>query len=303
MAGLATIVAPIIAVALALLGWRLRPKREIHVKQHEFSLINPLQNSSDYELVVRHRDQDFSQPVFSSFIVITNVGNRDISTGDFIEPLKISAPERHYILSCRYGAPNGVKLKEGNDTPTDINIEWNLLKPKQSIALRMIFTRDDNDYSASSEQKVKYTVLLKDVKARFGSYRVSPLIRLAQNFLFIAVILTMSGAIASQVKSEVPVFSSPDGAKFVLRGTVGEKVQWCEVLTSRTALENCVKLPPDSISEFQFQKVDSVRWNALLPLSMGYWLTLVLTPIVMLAIDYYQAIRNLFRHLGKRWAD
>lgn len=296
---LATVLAPAVAVLLAFIGWSFRPKREIHIKQDAFALINPPQNSDDFDLIVRHREEDISQPVFSSFVIITNIGNRDISSDDFVEPLKVTTPDKYYVLSCRYGAPKGVKLEKGEDTATKINIKWNLLKPKQQVVLKIILTRNDENYANPDEQRLSYTVLLKDVRANFGSYRVSPYLRLGRYYLWIIFFTALTSALITPIKYDKAVFLNTDEQEVVLIRTEGEQIEWCEVLTSPVSIEKCYYTPISELKNYDYKTTKSVRWRAPLPLSSFTWFILLFSPPFFVFLDYRKSIIAAARKLTK----
>lgn len=300
LTSIATIAGPILAVAIAVIGWALRPKREVHLKAADPTLINPEQRYSDYRLVVRYQDEDFIQPVFSSIITISNIGNRDISADDFVEPLHITIPTNHRIISSKYSAPEGVTLESGNNTSTMLNVRWNLLKPNQEIYLYNILTRDDENYTAAQSDDFKYVVLLKDVKTKFGSFRTPIPLRLGYYFLFIWVFTILIIFAITAIEYNRPTFQSPSGDIYVLSKLNEDVVRWCRPLDSLFQMEQCSSHRISSLSEFKFVETIPVRWRSVVPLSMSNWLAMILGPFILVLLDYRRQVSTGIRRLFSR---
>ena len=297
----ATLIGPPVAVILGYFGWILRPRREIHVKVLEPTLINPPQSYQDLALLVRHQEEEIEQPVVSYLVFVRNTGNRDISRDDFIEPLKICAPPNHVILSTRFGGPEGAKLDtkaelEGiHDGPKAIYVRWNLLKPRQHFVFRIMMAKTNNKFSIDSDENITHTALIKDVKERTGWH--SFISRLLLNYLLIAIAVGVAVALVPQPKFWEPIFTNSDGQKVVITKKNETSTKVCEVLGDQRIPDTCRKISDEELKATVYSGFEPIRWKPRFLLNpLRYW-WLVLLPFVGVAFDFRKDISRMLRRL------
>lgn len=297
----ATLVGPPIAILLAFLGWRFRPRREIEVEKTEATLINVPQDSDDLKLLVRHRDSEIEQPVVSALVFVRNTGNRDISREDFVEPHALLAPPNHQILSCRFGAPPGVKLDpsydlgEFRDGPDAVYVRWNLLKPRQRISFRLILAKTDQKFSIDPSERISHTALLKDVSSRSGLFS-------AVNRYLFYVLLGVAGIGVSiflnpQTKLRAHTFLMPSGEKIVVVSKNAEITKYCLVLDEPRSPEVCDQMSNDEAKALTYVDMERVAWRSRFPFKFtNYWWVLTV-PLIFVAIDFRKDASLALRHL------
>tara|TARA_R110000787_G_scaffold285269_1_gene400537 strand:- start:1499 stop:2443 length:945 start_codon:yes stop_codon:yes gene_type:complete len=297
----ATLVGPPIALLIAYLGSRFRPRREIEVESLEATLINPPQSYKDLTLLVRHADEEIEQPVVSALVFVRNTGNRDISRDDFVEPLKICAPPNHQILSCRFGGPIGAKLDtkaelgEFQDGREAIYVRWNLLKPRQHFSFRLMMAKTDDIFSINTDEQITYTALLKDVRERSGWHNF--ISRLLLNYIILAVMVGASILLIPPLKFWEPTFSNADGDKVIITKKDQETTKACDIVNGQRLPESCRLIPEEELDSLSYVGFEPITWQERFPSNpFRYW-WVVLFPILGVAFDFRRHIARLVRRL------
>ena len=297
----ATLVGPPIAILLAFLGWRFRPRREIEVEKTEATLINVPQDSDDLKLLVRHRDSEIEQPVVSALVFVRNTGNRDISREDFVEPLALLAPPNHQILSCRFGAPPGVKLDpsydlgEFRDGPDAVYVRWNLLKPRQRISFRLILAKTDQKFSIDPSERISHTALLKDVSSRSGLFSAVN----RDLFLRLARSRRHRGLNILEPADKTPgayVFDA-ERRKNCRRFKECRNHEILPGLDEPRSPEVCDQMSNDEAKALTYVDMERVAWRSRFPFKFtNYWWVLTV-PLIFVAIDFRKDASLALRHL------
>lgn len=116
-------------------------------------------------LIVKYDDKPINSNLIYFECCIINNGKIDIDNRMFTHPIEIVFPEKSEVLDCIIKTKSNEKIECTTSTQLNIlNIEWNLLKPLESITFELIIKSHQKNQTYNLSSHIKINQRIKDIK-------------------------------------------------------------------------------------------------------------------------------------------
>jgi len=258
------LVVAVLGVIGTFIAPRLVPSSRVHLEALDISQIARRDPTERIKVRVLHDDVVVDGPVYMVRSQISNVGNRDITRSEFIEPVQIRLPSGSEILSVDIDSAEGVGAECVNAADRS-NIRWAILKPNESISVKIIFSNLSVESVPRKDalKLVSFVARLRDVKVGLGIKKYARQTTAAIIAVVIAVIFVATFQVVSFFGSERWVYTDQASSKtFAVRDPdwpLRGQFELCEVSGGKVTT-SCLRITKEQARE-AISKADRIRMS------------------------------------------
>lgn len=192
------------------------------------------------ELRVFHDGTQVDQNVFVIETTIENTGSKDITSSEFINPIKLICGPALEPLSVSLNHPVGVEPKfllEGSS----VLVSWDILKPREKIRISVVARQTEERATYKELVAVQTLVRLRDVRIGERTDLLSPFTLAALAFLVAAG--TNIWPIFDPEQRTIRAFEMPSGEEFVIEASHRQGMVNLCALVGYSVSNKCKEMP------------------------------------------------------------
>jgi len=308
----------LLVAVLSLIATFIAPRfisgARIFAEAADASRLDTDQPTDRVKVRVFHDEEVIAEAVYVVTLFIENTGGKDVTSAEFIEPVKVSFGIDLEILSAALSGPDGVNaswtLAGGIGC-----IEWSILKPGEMITARVVARAISTAVRPDAILKAaKLVVRLRDVKVGRGWKRFTPALIAVMSGMIFAVMVGGALLLTILMPTNRWVYKDKAGHEFAvverredgLPNPSFAELSACPLRNKHYDANACIPLSPADarayIGEAQRLRVGgSVSWTMLAILAAGavvYGLLAIISLPVMRRFLRMSQKRNLGLALG-----